>query len=255
VAISKIEQELLDICGLPAYNPDGDRQAFLRELSAAVDKLEDDAWNRLSPAAQNWQYDAGAAIDALLKDPASPRELPDFAEAAPAAAEPPIAAESAQAEETTDMPRAAIASKTNGRVPAKTLKEVRTQLGERRRPRNRPPVPPQPRSGPTRTEQATQQQAKRTARGRVKPPVLAPKKKPTKPGESVPEVIMRAVIKDPDIDPGELFELVDKKTKATRESPELKASSVNAIAYNTRRVLGHIKDLRKTNKNLDIDRH
>jgi hypothetical protein len=246
-ATSKIEQELLEICRMQAYKPGDDRQAYLRELTDAVDKLTEESWEALSPAAREWQYDAGDVIDLLHKDPASLRTIPDFAvETAESAI---AAAEAAQPEEPTDMPRAAIASKTNGKAPAKTLKQVRAKI-ERRPRRTHPPVPPQPRTGPTRAERAAQQQA--TRRARAKPTLVAPKKPKT--GESVPEVIMRTVIKNPDIEPKALYALVDQKTKTTREDPVLNAGSVNAIAYNTRRVLGHIKDLRKTNKNLDIDR-
>lgn len=69
--ISKIEQELLEATGV--RYPSQDRQANLKALANAVDKLSDKDWRNLHTPAQHW---SNAAYDAC-RDGSPIKDFPD----------------------------------------------------------------------------------------------------------------------------------------------------------------------------------
>lgn len=72
---SKIEQELLNATELKSKK-DEQRQAYLSRLCRACAKVDDEVWEALSTAAQNWNNDAAQRV----KDGGTIVDFPDFKE-------------------------------------------------------------------------------------------------------------------------------------------------------------------------------
>jgi len=194
-----------------------------------VDKISEDAWNKLTTAAQIWQ---NAATDAVAEKAA----IADFADASEPDVEEPTEAEEAteeaeevstQAKEKT-VPRTATHSKANG----KAAKTVAAKESRRR------PVP-------AASRRAAPERAERPARAAARQPTAA---KPAARGDSIPVLVRRMVIKNPSISTKQVYEALGKK----RQGEELPTIPViNALRYNTVTVLRDLKSMGII-KNIDV---